>query len=62
MGRKKIKIQPIKDDRNRQVKEGDNKISVFFVKFFFFFWGKKGHLFKKKTWIDEEGVRIISAL
>lgn len=31
MGRKKIKIQPIKDDRNRQVKrkinkENDNKI------------------------------------
>ena len=41
MGRKKIKIQPITDERNRHVLLSDLMI---------------GYLYEEKDWIDEEGI------
>ena len=51
MGRKKIKIQSIKDDRNRQVKLMVNLSLKNQLKKSF-----QGYIFKKKAWINEESL------
>lgn len=53
MGRRKIKIQPIQDDRNRQVM----KLTLDIVqRFDLNFVVLKGHVPQKKEWTHEEGL------
>lgn len=54
MGRKKIKIQPIKDDRNRQVQSYSPNHHLQACSYIWHL----GHLFEKKARSHEEGVRV----
>jgi hypothetical protein len=55
MGRKKIRIQSIKDDRNRQVKRS-SFLLLYTLHILTLSLSQKGHFFKKKAWVNEESL------
>ena len=55
MGRKKIQISRIMDERNRQVRPEVTRLGPKNNNF-------QGHIYKTKVWLDEEGIRAVGPL
>lgn len=67
MGRKKIQISRIGDERNRQVANETwretTTLKLYWILYYddnlFFF---AGNIYEKKIWFDEESLRIVSVM